>query len=118
MLTQKQIVSAISKGTRNANEKYKKWTGGWSLLDSGVESLIVSELADVLNCLQSKKDSLLLEVQFNWIRDWAGARTRGRLPSAIKGGKRADIALFNSNGQPVCVIEVKRKWKKRLVWMI
>ncbi len=113
MPTEKQIVSAIFKGTRNANRKYEKWTDGWSLLDSGVESLIVCEIGDALNRLQNENESLLLEVHFNWIRDWSGAQTRGRLPGAIRGGKRTDIALFNSKDQPVCVIEVKREWNKK-----
>ncbi len=113
MLTEKQIVSAIFEGTRNANKKYEKWTGGWSLLDSGVESLMVCEIGGALNRLQKGKERLLLEAQFDWIKDWTGAQTRGRIPGAIRGSKRTDIALFNSKDQPVCVIEVKRKWNKK-----
>ena len=113
MVTEEQIVSAIFEGTRNANKKYERWTGGWSLLDSGVESLMVCEIGDALNRRQTEKESLLLEVQFDWIKDWAGAQTRGRIPGAIRGSKRTDIALFNSNDQPVCIIEVKRKWNKK-----
>lgn len=103
-----QIVEAIHTGTKQACRTYTRWSDGWTLKDSGVEGLLVVEIAKKLDAKLSKAESLLLEVPFKKIIEWSGTPTVGRQLTALKGRTRADIVLFNGGGRPVCVIEVKR----------
>ncbi len=111
MPSRKTIREAIFAGTRSANVKYEELSNGWWLTDSGVESLLVSAIAESLGSKQSDGDSLVMELPFRNIVVWSGiSRRRGRPRATLKGINRADIVLFNGNGRPVCVIEVKRLW--------
>ena len=113
MPDKKTIRKAIFAGTRSANVKYEKWSDGWWVTDSGVEGLLVSAIAERLGSLQSERESLVMELPFSNIVDWSGASRRpGRPPATLRGINRADIVLFNGNGKPVCVIEVKRMWDR------
>lgn len=110
-MTKKDIIRAMQEGTRIANEEYLEWTRGWSIGDSGVEGHLVSVIARKLRKYQDDDESLLMECPFSSIREWSGAgRPRGRPPAVVSDSNRSDIVLFNKNGMPTCVIEVKRKW--------
>ena len=104
-----EIVEAIHAGTKTANGNYKRWSRGWTLKDSGVEGLLAVEIARKLHKNLSKSESLLFEVPFKTIIEWSGAPTVGRKLTTLKGTKRPDIVLFNRDGRPTCVIEVKRQ---------
>ena len=113
MPSRKTIREAIFAGTRSANVKYEELSNGWWLTDSGVESLLVSAIAESLGSKQSDGESLVMELPFRNIVVWSGiSRRRGRPRATLKGINRADIVLFNGNGRPVCVIEVKRLWDR------
>ena len=56
---------------------------------------------------------LILELPFSYIRDWTGARGRGRPREKVKDSYRVDIALLNARGNPIHVIEVKQTWDAR-----
>lgn len=110
-ITIAQIHRSIHEGARVANEKYEKWSNGWWISDSGVEGLLVCEIAERLHKHQSQSESLLLEVPFQNIQEWSGApRPRGRPRAALKGSNRVDIVLLNSQEKPKYIIEVKRLW--------
>ena len=109
----KTIREAIFAGTKSANVKYEELSNGWWLTDSGVESLLVSAIAESLGSKQSDGESLVMELPFRNIVDWSGtSRRRGRPRATLRGINRADIVLFNRDRKPVCVIEVKRLWDR------
>lgn len=107
-----QVHEAVHSGIRNSSRKYANWSDGWTLTDSGVEGLMVAEIAACVNKEQSKDESLLLEVPYNTCQKWSGARPKGRKLATFKGRRRADIVLFNGNGQTKYIIEVKRTLSK------
>ena len=111
-ITIKELREAIHSGIRASSRKYSKWSRGWTLADSGVEGLIVAEIAAAVHKEQSKDEILLLEVPYDTCLQWSGATPKGRKLGTFKG-KRADIALFNTNGQTKYIIEVKRTLSKR-----
>ena len=108
-ITRKKIIESIHAGARAANKKYAKWSDGWWLDDSGVEYLLVCEIAGQIHKNQSKRESLLLELPFEKIQQWSGARRPpGRPATVLRGANRMDITLFNSEEKTKFIIEVKR----------
>ena len=95
-ITRKAIVAAMEKGIITANDKYEHWSNGSWVTDSGVESLMVTCIAETVNKCQGPHESLGLEVSFGAIKDLSTARPRrGRQPRTVKTRNRADIVLFN-----------------------
>ena len=111
-ITRQDIVGAIHQGISNADLKYEEWTRGSTVLNAGVESLMVSTVTETLNDRQrGSNESLDLECSFADIIAYSGARRPpGRRRAILKGGNRADIVLFNGYEKPTCVIEIKRTW--------
>ena len=110
-ITMSEIVEAIHEGIRTANRKYSKWSNGRWLHDSGVEGVMVTYIAATVNERQEERESLDIELAFEYIEDWADARpSPGRRPNTVRGSNRADIVLLNKDDKPTCVIEVKREW--------
>ena len=103
------VRDAIHTGIRKSSKTYSDWSLGWTLTDSGVEGLVVAEIAAAVHRRQSKGESLLLEVPYEICLKWSGARPKGRRVDTFKGKKRADIVLFNGRGRTKYVIEVKRR---------
>ena len=104
-----KIHDAIHSGIRKSSKTYSKWSNGDTLKSAGAEWLLVMEISAAVHRLQSEEESLRLEVLYNDCRALSGAATApGRPRSTFKGTKRADIALFNGNGETEYVIEVKR----------
>ena len=107
------IREAIFAGIEAANVKYGELSDGWWVTDTGVEGLLVSAIAERLDSKQRDGESLVMELPFRYIIDWSGtSRRRGRPRATLRGIKRADIVLFNSDRKPVCVVEVKRLWDR------
>ena len=114
-ITRKQTIKAIEEGIIAANRKYEGWTNGSWVTDSGVESLIVTCIAESVNRRQKPHESLGLEVSFRDIRELSEANAGpGRRPSTMKDTNRADVSLFNAALRPTCVIEVKRSWNAKM----
>ena len=110
-ITRQKIIKSIHKGISTADLKYEKWSHGSSVIFSGVESLVVANVAEALNECQGPSECLDLEYSFSKIKDASGAKIRrGRKPRTLKGGNRVDIVLFNSYDKPTCAIEIKRTW--------
>ncbi len=113
-ITRKQIIEAIEKGIVAANREYEDWTNGDWVTDSGVESLMVTCIAERLHKRQKEKESLRLEVSFRKIGERSKANTRPRSwTNTIKDTNRADVVLFNASERPTCVIEAKRSWNTK-----
>ena len=112
-ITRKQIIEAVHEGTADANQRYEKWSNGWWVTDSGVEGLMVAGIAETIHKHQTQQESLRIEMAFRDIADRSGATPkRGPSPAAVRHTSRADIVLLNRRDRPICVIEVKRSWKK------
>lgn len=108
-IQREQIKKAIHAGIGLARRNYVKWSLGWTLEESGVEGVLVSEIARKLHADLAKAEFLLLEVPIAKVQEWSGAeRPMGRKRETLRGTKRTDIVLFNGYGSPTCVIEVKR----------
>ena len=111
------IVDAIEEGCNVANRKFEEWSNGLWVTDSGVESLMVTCIAEAVNKRQERHESLAMEVSFRDIRELSKARPKlGRRPATVKDTNRADIVLFNRLERPTCVIEVKRTWNSDQCW--
>ena len=116
-INERQTKNAIHEGICKANKKYEKWSKGLWVIDSGVEGLMVAEIAEKINNRQSKRESLQMELAFEYIRKQSTSRpAKGPRSKALNDGNRADIVLFNKNEKPVCVIEVKRSWNYDSCW--
>ena len=110
-ITRKKIIESIHAGARAANEKYTEWSKGLWLYDSGVESLLVCEIAEQLYQSQSNTERLWLELSVGKILDIF----KVPIPQEANEHQRVDIALLNRNRQPTFIIEVKRDWNNRFV---
>ena len=114
-ITRQKIVEALEEGIGAANRRYEAWTNGSWVTDSGVESLMVTCIAESLNKRQEPHESLGLEVSFRDIRHMSQANPGpGRRPSTMRDTNRADVVLFNAALRPTCVIEVKRTWNAEM----
>ena len=90
------VVGAVLRGISAGNAKYEKMTWGSWLTDSGAEGFMVAHVAEALSDTLGENGSLLVEAPFDDIREWSGAaRRRGRPLEVLRGGRRADIALFD-----------------------
>ena len=92
-------------GIQSANKKYETWSNGAWLIDSGVEGLLVSSIAERLSSTLDEHESLMMEVPFNNILKWADARRTLDGPARNLTGQTS-----YGEGKVVCVIEVKRAW--------
>ena len=111
MVSISEIENALLEGVQDANRKYERWSRGWWLTDSGVESHMASTIAGKLHWVAGEMESVAMEMHFGDIKDWSNAKPDPpRLTE--KAGYRADIVMLARNWRPVCVIEVKRTWKK------
>lgn len=110
-ITIAEIHRSIHGGARGANKKYTKWSKGLWLNDSGVESLLVCEIAERLYQAQSDTERLWLELSFGNILDLFEVRNRRE----INIHQRVDIALLDRNKRPKFIVEVKREWNNNYV---
>ena len=106
-------VNAVLRGISAANVKYEKMTRGSWLIDSGAEGFMVAHVAAALSHALRDDGSLLVEAPFKDIREWSrAARRRGRPLDVLRGGRRADIALFDNQDRTTHIIELKRSWRR------
>ena len=75
---------------------------------------MVAHVAHALSNAIKKDGSLLVEAPFADIQYWSGAgRRRGRPREVLRGRRRVDIVLFDTQGRPTHVVELKRYWNRR-----
>ena len=76
-----------------------------------MEGHVVSVVANMLYRRRINGQSLVMEVPFSDIEEWAEAEPRrGRRRRTLSGRNRADIVIRDENSFPINVIEVKRRW--------
>ena len=110
-ITKEEARNAILDGVFQAHEDYLNWSGDW-IGEAGVESLIVVKIAAALHTKLGKNEGLKLEFSIENIHQMSDVKRRST-PKALNPGNRVDIALFNSKGKPIHVVEVKRRWIKK-----
>ena len=111
------VVGAVHTGMRLAVREFERWTDGESLADWGVESVLTTNCARAI-CRAARASggltSVTLEQSFASLLDWRARRNRpGRPPEAARRlidqpNKRVDLVLWNGNGTPRAIVEVKR----------
>lgn len=113
--SQRQVVDAIDKGIREAQQDYKDaaWTPLWQGPEHLVTAGIFYSLADL-----TKKDCLTLETRVTDVRRYLKGKPRpGRPPAVPRGTGRFDICLWHKDqNRPRALIEVKRyaeAWKQQ-----
>ena len=115
MLRKKEIVKAIHSGVFHAHKQFEWLSGGAWMADRGlpgIEGFAVSHIFRSIGTLMSDGETPILELPFNYIKWWTEADARGRPPKGSTPGRRVDIAIFNTKGRPIHIVEVKLKWAK------
>lgn len=107
-ITKKQITEALHFGVQTASENHREWSDGVALVN-WPEYLIVVEIARYIYGELGESECLRLEMPYREVLDGAGITKGPGAPlKAIKGGKKADLALLKNRHKPTCVIEAKR----------
>jgi hypothetical protein len=108
------LIKSIHSGVRAACKEYGKWSGGESIHDRGIESLLVSSVARKIVKgwkAHSRTAYLSLETPFSEVAENSYSIPKmGPRPKVLRGNRRADLVLWNSAMKVSGVIEVKRKW--------
>lgn len=111
------VMSALHQGMTGAVHYFSAWTGGEYLCDWGIEGFMTSACARRLAreaTTVGSKSLLTLEQRFADIIDFSGRQPgRGRPTDAArrlaaKMSGRVDMVLWNVDGTPRAMIEVKR----------
>ena len=114
MIVKKDLIKAIHEGVRKAHRDFDSLSNGHWIADldsGGTEGFLVSKIFLEINQDMEDDENLILELQFDHIERWSDALpTPGRRRQDMSKGNRVDISLFNKSGNPIHVIEVKRKW--------
>jgi hypothetical protein len=110
MMEINELFEIIHKSTKEANEKFSKWTGGWWLQAYGVEGFLVAQIAEAIMNSPNKPGFLTLETPFVELYESSGVKPRGNKGYHGKDKNRVDIALYHKNETLSHVIEVKRSW--------
>ena len=104
----KQIVKSVLRGAVRSCREYMRMSGGWTVQDQGVESVICYGIAQSL-FNETRKRDVVMELPFSWLKEYSLKKIRkGRPRQEFKGKPRADVVLFNGLGWADAVIEVKR----------
>ncbi len=114
MIVKKDLIEAIHEGVRKAHRDFELLSNDSWIADphiGGTEGFLVSKIFREISRHMGDDENLIFELQFGHIEQWSGAQaTRGRRRQGMSRGNRVDITLFNRMGNPIRVIEVKRKW--------
>lgn len=117
MIAIPKVRDAIHAGVKEASIKYLEWSRGRKTLhESGVEGLIVSEIASQLYKRIQRvghDDSIQWEVPYTVVQEESGAMPMGRTVETFKGSKRADLVVFNSSEKPKYLLEIKRRFYRK-----
>ena len=107
-ITKRQIIEALHSGVLAASEDCGRWSDGATLANSP-EYLMVVEIARKIERSLGDSERLRLEMQYTDVLTGADfVQGQGRPLASIGGTTRADLVLLKRNGQPTCVVEVKK----------
>lgn len=111
------VIAAVHTGMRLAVREFERWTDGESLADWGVEPVLTASCARAI-CRAARASggltSITLEQSFASLLAWSARRHHsGRPPETARRlidqpNKRIDLVLWNGNGTPRAIVEVKR----------
>ena len=111
IMNRPDIVAGIHDGIEVASERYRILSKGYRLR---VEYPLVVNIAESLDGCLSESESLRYEVKFKEILRLSGAAPApGAVRRVLRGSRRADLVLFNRVSNPICVVEVKRRWNAK-----
>ena len=117
MIVKKDLIKAIHEGVRKAHRDFDSLSNGYWIADphiGGTEGFLVSKIFREISGHMGDDENLIVELQLGHIEEWSGAQaTRGRRRQGMSRGNRVDITLFNRMGNPIRVIEVKRRWVEK-----
>ena len=107
-ITKPKIIEALHSGVRTASKRYARWSGGLTLAKSP-EYFVLVEIARKIERSLGDSERLRLEMQYTEVLTGADfVQGPGRPLASIGGTTRADLVLLKKNGQPTCVVEVKK----------
>lgn len=111
-MTRERIVKYIHEGIREAKKRYENDMRIEWIARPGGENRLVDGICKALCRGWSGGERPVPENSFRNIQNDSGAvRLPGRPPKGLGGDNRVDIALYNNQGRPTCIIEVKPDWR-------
>src|SRR4051812_33604505 len=112
-----QVVDALHAGMAKAARRFQRWSGGESVAEWGVESSLTAYCAEAIPKAaktEGGKFDLTVEQNFGELLRHSGRKDRPGRPSnrklALEAGpnRRIDLAIWNADGVPRLLIELKR----------
>ncbi len=113
MIKKDDLIGAIHEGTKDAHKDFEWLSGGRWISDTiarRAEGFLVSKILLAIRERMGEGETLVVELPFEYIKQWTGSKVRGRPLKGWSPTNRVDIALFNKSKKPIHVIEVKLKW--------
>ena len=110
MMTEAELLIAIHKGIRQANNNIDKWSGGcYFLTDAAAEGFMVTHIARAIKMYHNNPPPfLLVEPLVKKLKEDSGrSQYLGRPIAALNKLKRVDLAILNNAWQLKYVIEAK-----------
>ncbi|WP_206452943.1 hypothetical protein [Aurantimonas marina] len=117
------VHDTILEAVHKANNQYLTVSGGSSVRDYGIESLISAQIAlelwkkangcsgeIPLNRPSDKEYRVTLETSFREIADYAESERRGKRNSRFSENQKADVVFWSRGDKPIGVVEVKRQF--------
>ncbi|MBF0627078.1 MAG: hypothetical protein HQL91_02550 [Magnetococcales bacterium] len=105
-MSKEQATGAVLSGIINAFDKYTKWNG-LHLLNKAPEYLVTCNIAEALFEAGKAKKFIALEGNVRSIMKDGLAVGPGKPKDDLRIDGRSDIALYNSDGNPEIIVEVK-----------
>lgn len=113
-ISEENFTKAVLNGVRHSMVTYEKWSGGWTVWYSGVESFVASEVARAIyrhGGLQVSMETSPIDIS----EESGGSRKRGRTEKALRRGGRVDVVVWTAKGEPIAAVEVKRSIRESIV---
>ena len=114
-MNKKDIVRAIHNGVFSAHQHFERLSRGAWMTDPylrGIEGFAVSHIFRCINTL-APDQTPILELPFDYLKWWTDADAKGRPAKGARPRRRVDVAIFNRQGKPIHVVEVKLQWRQR-----
>jgi hypothetical protein len=108
MLVYDEIEKILSRSALTAYDRYIDWTGGDTVHDAGVESLITTRIAEKIVAAE-EGSYVVCDTPFLWLRR-QGLKGHRRQRRGAREPGRIGILLFNRRNQAIVAVEVKRSF--------
>lgn len=106
-----KIISTAQHGALDAQKTYSLWSGGLGVDYSGVEAYVSAKIAERIHTdLHGTRRLLVgLEYPVQQIIADIGRKVRGRKGGRLDDNGRVDVIVWDNDGVPRVIIEVKRQ---------